>query len=211
MNYYTSTEILSTILGAYISIIMVVLIASLLFGILSIIGHWRVFSKAGEPAWGAIIPFFNSYLLHKITWGNGWVFLAPLLLSFFGALTIGDWFGGFLSLLSLVFSCITSYKLSVAFGKGLGFAVGLILLPWLFICILAFLAPDIWVCLGTDSPIRRSAKRSRVAWTTPILTTESRKESPRPLAGGLFFDCFDYLVRNRNRHIWTIEVANNAK
>ena len=138
MNYYTSTEILSTILGAYISIIMVVLIASLLFGILSIIGHWRVFSKAGEPAWGAIILFFNSYLLHKITWGNGWVFLAPLLLSFFGALTIGDWFGGFLSLLSLVFSCITSYKLSVAFGKGLGFAVGLILLPWLFICILAF-------------------------------------------------------------------------
>lgn len=53
MNYYTSTEILSTILGAYISIIMVVLIASLLFGILSIIGHWRVFSKAGGACLGS--------------------------------------------------------------------------------------------------------------------------------------------------------------
>jgi hypothetical protein len=41
--------------------------------VLAIIGMWKVFEKAGEPGWAAIIPFYNSYVLFKITWGEGWM------------------------------------------------------------------------------------------------------------------------------------------
>jgi hypothetical protein len=43
--------------------------------VLAIIGMWKVFEKAGEPGWAAIIPFYNAYVLFKITWGEGWMFL----------------------------------------------------------------------------------------------------------------------------------------
>ena len=34
--------------------------------ILSIIGMWNMFNKAGEPGWGALIPYYKVYLLYKI-------------------------------------------------------------------------------------------------------------------------------------------------
>lgn len=39
MNYYTTSEILPAILGAFIGVFMLVLVVCLLLGILSIIGH----------------------------------------------------------------------------------------------------------------------------------------------------------------------------
>lgn len=38
--------------------------------LLSIAGLWAIFRKAGEPGWAAIIPFYNVYILYKITWGK---------------------------------------------------------------------------------------------------------------------------------------------
>ena len=37
---------------------------------LSVIGNWLIFSKAGEHPWAALIPFYNSYVLHRMTWGR---------------------------------------------------------------------------------------------------------------------------------------------
>ena len=37
---------------------------------------WVIFEKAGLAGWKAIIPIYNTYCLCKITWGNGWIFLA---------------------------------------------------------------------------------------------------------------------------------------
>ena len=42
-------------------------------------GMWKVFVKAGQPGWAAIIPFYNTYILFKITWGKGWKFLLLLI------------------------------------------------------------------------------------------------------------------------------------
>lgn len=138
MNYYTTSEILPAILGAFIGVFMFVLVVCLLLGILSIIGRWRVFSKAGQPGWGAIVPFFGSYLLHKISWGNGWLFLVPLVLTFLGGLLMDSFFGTLFAIASIVFLFLTNYKTAKAFGKGIGFTVGLFLLNWLFMLILGF-------------------------------------------------------------------------
>ena len=38
--------------------------------ICSIIGKWKIFEKAGEEGWKAIIPVYNTYILCQITGTN---------------------------------------------------------------------------------------------------------------------------------------------
>ena len=38
-----------------------------------------MYIKAGEPWWGAFVPFYCVYLLYKIALGNGWIFLTMLI------------------------------------------------------------------------------------------------------------------------------------
>ena len=98
-----------------------VTVLSLAVAVLGIVAMWKIFEKAGEPGLAAIIPFYNVYVLFKITWGNGWKFLFLLI-----------------PIANLVFAIITMVKLAKAFGKSGGFAVGLIFLSIIFYCILAF-------------------------------------------------------------------------
>ena len=89
--------------------------------ILCIVSLWKVFSKAGQPGWAAIIPIFNAYILIKTAGKPGWwllLFLIPLV--------------------NLVIGIIVLLALAERFGKGAGFAVGLLLLPMIFFPILAF-------------------------------------------------------------------------
>lgn len=138
MDYYSSNDLLVVILGLYAGIILVFVGISLVLGLLSIIGHWKVYVKAGQPGWSSIIPFYGSYIMYKITWGNGWLFLVPLVLSFAGILFADGIISSILLILTVVVGCITNYKLATAFGKGIGFTVGLVLLNWLFMMILGF-------------------------------------------------------------------------
>ena len=39
----------------------------LAIAVLGIVAMWKIFEKAGEPGWAAIIPFYNLYVLFKIT------------------------------------------------------------------------------------------------------------------------------------------------
>ncbi|MEG0752170.1 MAG: DUF5684 domain-containing protein [Oscillospiraceae bacterium] len=82
---------------------------------------WKIFTKAGAPGWAAIIPFYNMYVLFKITWGCGWKFLFMII-----------------PVVNIVFYVLTYIKLAKAFGKGTGFAWGLIFLSLIFMPMLAF-------------------------------------------------------------------------
>ena len=35
--------------------------------VLAIIASWRIFTKAGEPGWKCIVPFYNSYTMLGFT------------------------------------------------------------------------------------------------------------------------------------------------
>lgn len=55
-------------------------IINLVVSIISLVAVWKVFKKAGRPGWGAIVPFYNLYLLLKIAGKPGWwliLFLIP--------------------------------------------------------------------------------------------------------------------------------------
>ena len=96
-------------------------IISLALGVLLIVALWVIFRKAGKPGWAAIVPFYNAYVLYEITWGNGWRFLMLLI-----------------PIYNIILGIQTQVKLARAFGKGGGFAVGLIFLTYVFYPILAF-------------------------------------------------------------------------
>ena len=116
---YNSTVYVTETASAGLSIGYV--LALLLVAALMIVAMWKIFVKAGEEGWKAIIPFYNTYILYKITWGNGWFFL-------FGFLPLGN----------IVFLIFTWIKLAKAFGKGGGYAAGLFFLPFIFLPMLGF-------------------------------------------------------------------------
>jgi hypothetical protein len=89
--------------------------------IFEIAAYWMIFQKAGRPGWGAIIPFYNIYLLCKIAGRPGWwlvLFLIPLV--------------------NIVIVAIVVIDIAKAFGKGTGFGFGLFLLGFIFAPILGF-------------------------------------------------------------------------
>jgi hypothetical protein len=120
-----STEV-STGAGAAIGAMLIVYIA---IGVLMVIGMWKMFTKAGRPGWGAIIPGYNLYLLVDIAGKPWWYFLIIVLAGFIP-------FVGWIA--SLVFTILVMIDLAKSFGKGTGFTVGLILLQPIFILILGF-------------------------------------------------------------------------
>lgn len=89
--------------------------------ILLIICYWKLYEKANEPGWAAIVPFYNTYVLFKMAFGNGWMFLLLLV-----------------PIVNIVFAIMLPFKLAKAFGKSSGFGVGLWLLPIIFYPLLAF-------------------------------------------------------------------------
>lgn len=89
--------------------------------VVMIVAGWKVFTKAGQPGWASIIPFYNVYVMLTIVGKPGW-----WLLLFF------------IPIVNIVISIIVTIELSKCFGKGGGFVVGLILLPIVFLPILAF-------------------------------------------------------------------------
>ena len=104
-------------LGAY----AVSMVISLAIGVLLIIAMWKIFVKAGKPGWAYLIPFYNTYCLYDIAWGNGWLFLL-----------------GFVPCVNFVVMIMVYIKLAKAFGKGTGFGIGLLFLAPIFISILGF-------------------------------------------------------------------------
>ncbi len=108
-TYYSSNAIDPTTL--YISGLI-----GLIFGILYIVGLWKIFTKANIAGWKAIVPLYNMYLLFKISMGNGWLFLLLLI--------------PFVNFIMLI---IMYAKLATAFGKGAGYTLGLIFLSGIFI------------------------------------------------------------------------------
>lgn len=82
---------------------------------------WKVFTKAGEPGWAAIVPIYNVIVLAKIAGKEWWWGLLVLL-----------------PCVGIIISVILSIAVGEKFGKGTGFGIGLALLPFVFYPILGF-------------------------------------------------------------------------
>lgn len=86
-----------------------------------IVGTWKMYEKAGQPGWGVLIPIYNAVLFCRAAGRPGWWVILY-----------------FIPLVNLIISIIVMIDLAKRFGKGVGFAIGLILLGVVFIPILGF-------------------------------------------------------------------------
>jgi hypothetical protein len=82
---------------------------------------WKVFVKAGEPGWAALIPIYNLIVMLKIAGKPAWWVVLMLIPG-----------------VNLIVAIIMYIGFAQAFGKGAGFAFGLLLLPFVFFPILAW-------------------------------------------------------------------------
>lgn len=86
-----------------------------------IVAMWKLFEKAEQPGWAAIIPIYNTYIMLKIGGKPGWWLLLM-----------------FIPFVNLIFAVWMMNMISKSFGKDEGFTVGLVLLGIVFIPLLAF-------------------------------------------------------------------------
>ena len=63
---------------------------------------WKVFTKAGQPGWAILIPFYNTYVLLKIVGRPGWWLVLM-----------------FIPLVNIVIAIIVAIDLAKSFGKSL--------------------------------------------------------------------------------------------
>lgn len=115
----TSSAAGAGLLAGFGTFFMVLLI--LAWVVLIIVAEWKIFKKAGKDGWKSLIPVYNAYTMLQI------LNMEPMLC--------------FLSLLpgaNFMLNIVMSVKLAKSFGKGTGFAVGLILLEPIFEMILGF-------------------------------------------------------------------------
>ena len=130
--------------------LFLLIIAALALVIIHIIALWKIFEKAGEPGWAALVPIYNGFVLLKIVGMNPWwiliVFGANMLTQILSQIGRLSEFGFLIllpvSLLNMAISLYviitTSINLSRSFGKDNSFAIGLILVSPIFYAMLGF-------------------------------------------------------------------------
>ena len=99
----------------------IALTTSITFFVLYIVIMWKIFEKADEEGWKALIPVYNTITLLKIV-GKPWWWMLLLIIP----------------IVNLVIAIIAIHRLSRSFGFSTGFTVGLIFLPIIFSAILGF-------------------------------------------------------------------------
>ena len=122
------------------------LIFALVWWILQIIANWNIFTKAGEAGWKSLIPIYGDYVSYKIAWQTSYFWLSFILgivASYVSSANLNEsiFLTVIATLLRIVLAVINimyCIKLSRAFGHGIGFAIGLILLQPIFLLILGF-------------------------------------------------------------------------
>ena len=155
------------VIASYSALTGFVNFLKLALAVISVIGMWKMFAKAGENDWGAIIPFYNKYLLFKLADMKNWywaylagycIYSISLIVAFFALLIaavssissrsdynkyfIAAAIAGVLLAVSCIFTfvlrIIKNIKLAKNFNLSGWWAVGLILIPAIFYMIIGF-------------------------------------------------------------------------
>jgi hypothetical protein len=100
---------------------LVILVIELAIFVLMFAGIWKAFVKAGEPGWAAIVPIYNAIVMLKIAGKPIWWIILLII-----------------PCISIIFGILVAFAVAKAYGKGAGYAIGLILLPFIFWPLLGF-------------------------------------------------------------------------
>ncbi|MEF9950653.1 MAG: DUF5684 domain-containing protein [Mucinivorans sp.] len=113
---YDSASVCSILFSSTLSSMLTLLVTALM-----VVSYWFLFNKANKPGWAAIIPVYDSIIWLRISGRSGWWILMCLV-----------------PVANIVFYIIWTVAFARVYGRGGGFAVGLIFLPIIFYPIMAF-------------------------------------------------------------------------
>jgi hypothetical protein len=82
---------------------------------------WKVFEKAGQPGWASLVPFYSTYVYLRIAGRPGWWMVLLLI-----------------PVVNVGIAVMASVSLAARFGRGTGFGIGLAVLGFVFLPMLAF-------------------------------------------------------------------------
>lgn len=106
-------------LATFFIIFGIIMLVAVIFGIITIVAKWKLYEKAGEPGWSAIVPIYNVLQLVKIATGEYhlgivWIILMGVntICSSIQGITnfiaeTSDGAGGMIALIGLPFSLIS--------------------------------------------------------------------------------------------------------
>ncbi len=98
-----------------------IIIFSLILSIIMIISYWKIFKKKGKPGWATLVPIYNVIVQIQV---------ANLSMIYFLLLLIP-----FVNIYAII---KINISLAKSFNKSTGFGIGLLLLPIIFVPLLAF-------------------------------------------------------------------------
>jgi hypothetical protein len=96
-----------------------------------VVSMWKIFEKAGEEGWKALIPFYNGWVLAEISGKPGWWALV-------GLGSIIPFLGFIAGIAAFILQIIISIELAKSFGKEPVWALLLIFVPIIGFPMLAF-------------------------------------------------------------------------
>lgn len=166
----------ATIVGIVVAILVAIVVALVLIALI-IAGQWKIYKKAGYPGWTAIVPFYNCVIQLRMTnrplW---WVVLL------------------FVPIANIVFFVLMTRRTAGVFGKGTGFTLGLIFLPFIFYPILGFGKASYHNGYPPAKPMSEEVKWALIAALAFVLMQgsfmggvgESRHHALTPIAGSTY-------------------------
>jgi hypothetical protein len=103
-----------------IVIFIVVLFYLAVIGLL-VASNWKIYVKAGKPGWAAIVPIYNLIVLLEII-------RKPMIWILYM----------FIPIVNIIFLFKAYIELAKVFGKDSAWGIGMALLPYIFLPMLAF-------------------------------------------------------------------------
>jgi len=101
--------------------LFVIFLVFLAVVVLMLVSAWKVFTKAGKPGWAVIIPIYNLVVMLQIAKLPIWTVVLF-----------------FVPVVNAIWAIYMTSRVAHLFGKGGGFTLGMIVLPFIFYPILAF-------------------------------------------------------------------------
>lgn len=133
---------MNTILGWFSFPLSMWLLVAFVPSILIICASGKLLSKAEEPWWYILIPFFGIYKIYAIADSVilYWASILSIIINILAFLVHDGytWVSWLLSFGTIILYVLFSLNLANAFNKSKKFAIGIIFLPGIFMCILAY-------------------------------------------------------------------------
>lgn len=133
------------VLAATSIVAIIAFVFVIFWAVITIIGQWKMFEKCGQKGWKSIIPFYNDWTIVEISECKWWYFffivsesILTVLVEDIEYLSSLSLVSGVLGVISIYVILCINYNIAKKFNQGIGFAVGMTLVPFVFYLLLGF-------------------------------------------------------------------------